>query len=119
MLQESQSLYERLRTAVMDPVNAKKMKRKISATKQAVLGRSPSSFYEDHEQFIERNTNPFQEITIHEESVVPEGGNAPVKQTGPVMLLDLNRTADAIAFQLLEKGEKSLLKDLDKLLASR
>jgi hypothetical protein len=119
MLQKSKSLYERLRTAIQDPATAQKNKGFMSSAKDAMINTMPSSFYEDHEQFIEKNIVPFQEITIHEESAVPEGGSAPVMPPDLSQLLDLNRTMDKMAFKLLETEERVLLKQVDKILRSR
>ena len=101
ILARTRGLYERLRTAVQGPVAAKNSK-----------AFSASSFYEDHEQFIENNPVPFQEITVHAESAVPAGGDAPAMARSAFKLLDLNRSIDDMTYKLLDTEEKLLIKQL-------
>jgi hypothetical protein len=74
---------------------------------------SPQSLLQDHEQFIEDNPSPYQEITVHAESLAPEGGNAPVMPRPPYNFLHLNRTAETMELTLLSTEENSLLKQLE------
>jgi hypothetical protein len=109
MLSRTQELYERLRTALKGPMTS------LSVSSQILLNAKQShasSFYEDHEQFIENNPSPFQEITIHAESAIPTGGDAPAMPRWAFKLLDLNRTADATTYTLLDAEERLLLKKL-------
>jgi hypothetical protein len=110
ILKKTGQLYERLRTAVSGPLVSNPMKSK--STSSFANNSLVSSFYEDHEQFIERNTLPFQEITIHAESAVPAGGDAPAMPKAAMRLLDLNRTVDRMTDKLLEAEEQALLKQL-------
>ena len=76
---------------------------------------SPGSLFQDHEQYIEDNVMPFQEITIHPESAVPEGSQA--FDTKSVMkTLDLNKTMDGVELGLLLADEVVMEKKL-KLMA--
>ena len=107
--------YNRVRTALENPRISQATKSFATEIKDSILKMQPSSFYEDHEQYIEKNTVPFQEITIHPESLVPEGGNAPVKLfgRGSSPLLNLNRTSESITLTLLESAELVMLKILE------
>jgi hypothetical protein len=109
MLSSTQQLYERLRTAIKGPITASRIASQLSSFAKKSL---VSSFYEDHEQFIENNPAPFQEITIHAESAIPAGGDAPAMPRWASPLLDLNRTADGMTYKLLEAEEQLLLKQL-------
>ena len=106
ILSRTSRMYERLRTAVQGPLGSKPFAKTSSQS-------AASSFYEDHEQFIENNPVPFQEITIHAESAVPAGGDAPAMPRAAFKLLDLNRTIDDMTYKLLETEEQVLIKQLE------
>ena len=71
---------------------------------------NPFSLFQDHEQYIESNIVPFQEITIHPESAVPKDG---FSSTEKWPLLDLNRTMDLVELGMLQGLEIYFEKKID------
>lgn len=113
LLDEAQHELVRLQTVVMNPRKA--FKSAIPGMEEINKLRTklnPFSLFQDHEQYIEPNVAPFQEITVHPESAVPEGSQA--FDSGPVMnILDLNKTLDLSELGMLEVAETVLEKKLD------
>jgi hypothetical protein len=73
-----------------------------------------SSLFQDHEQYIEENPPPFQQIIIHPESFVPEGGNAPLTPSAlsRTQILNLNATVDSLQLNALMVQEVAMMKAL-------
>ena len=116
LLAEANHEYTRLQTVVMNPrrlfdtdipgreaINTLRTKMNpFSLAQQSDYPTIPgkNAIFQDHEQFIEENILPFQEITVHPESAVPEGSQA-YDSKSPMNLLDINGTADYFEMGLL------------------
>ena len=72
------------------------------------------SLLQAHEQFVENNPAPYQVITVHPESLTPEGGDAPVmpQLKSPFKILNLNNTMDTMTLEILDKAEDAMLETL-------
>ncbi len=77
--------------------------------------KAAASFLQDYEQFVQVNQAPFQEISVHAESITPPGGDAPIVPRMAPILLDVNRTMNMMELKLLKEEEKQLLKRLKKI----
>jgi hypothetical protein len=106
LLENSTNELVRLQTVVQNPRS-----KKNSSPKWALV---KGSFFQDHEQYIEDNPPPFQEIIIHPESVVPDGGNAPLTPAtlSKTQILNLNATADNLELTALMAQEVAMMKTL-------
>lgn len=109
MLKKSTNDLIRLQTIVENPRTKKQSSPKWS--------KMFSSFFQDHEQYIEENPPPFQQIVIHPESVVPDGGNAPLTPgfLSRTQILNLNATLDDLELKALMTQELVMIKALSLL----
>lgn len=105
-LSTSQENLRRLKAALEGP--------QIVGGTSSIFGSS--SFYQENSQFVEDNVVPFQEVTIHPESAVPPGGDAPVPTFArpAFKVLDLNRTRDQLTMKAMLVEETRLLKKLQQ-----
>lgn len=100
-------------TAHIDNPRRKQMS-SASGRVSGALGATAESLLQAHEQFVENNPAPYQVITVHPESLTPEGGDAPVmpQLQSPFKILDLNNTMDTMTLEILDKAEDAMLEIL-------
>ena len=113
MLEKSKTDLVRLQTVLENPRSKQAGAPLAGLSKWKHALKSPGSLIQDHEQFIEDNESPYQEIHVHPESVVPEGGDAPIKKRPRLAFLNLNRTVEDMELKLLGTVEDALLKKLE------
>ena len=107
LLQNSTNDLVRIQTLLLNPRTQK--------AASLIWKKIGSSFMQDHEQFVEDNAAPYQEIIVHPESRVPRGGDAPISASGAIKLLDLDRTAEMMQLRLLLPDETKLLTSVEGL----